>query len=95
MTVPLDVSLTEGEWEAYLKWLSFTLNKRTFILELGEDILHPNVIRWPFERTAGINEKAYLCRINKKLPQITEELAQKAAGFRLDSVELFADWPVE
>lgn len=93
MTAPLDVSFTEEEWETYLRWLSFTLNKRTLLLELGEGILHPNIIRWPFERTAGLNEKAYLYRINRKLPQITEELAGRAAAIRLDSVEFFSACP--
>jgi len=90
MTAPLDVSFTEEEWETYLRWLSFTLNKRTLLLELGEDLLHPNMIRWPFERAAGLNEKAYLYRINQKLPQITEELAGRAVAVRLDSVEFFS-----
>ena len=90
MTAPLDVSFTDEEWETYLRWLSFTLNKRTLLVELGEDLLHPNMIRWPFERAAGLNEKAYLYRINQKLPQITEELAGRAVAVRLDSVEFFS-----
>ena len=60
MAAPLDVSLTEEQWDAYMKWLSFTLNRNTLLLELGEDFSHPSLIRFPFEKTAMLNQKAFL-----------------------------------
>lgn len=89
---PLDVSLTEEEWDRYTLWLSRTLNRKLVLVELGEGFAHPSLIRWPFERTAWINQKAYLFRIHKTLYQITDELTGKAVGIHADSVEFLADW---
>lgn len=90
MAAPLDVSCTEKEWDAYMLWLSCTLNRETVILELGEGFRNPDVIRWPFEKTAMINQKAYLYRIHKKFYQIPDELKEKAAAVACSSVEFFA-----
>lgn len=87
MTAPLDVSLTEEQWDAYMKWLSFTLNRNTVILELGEDFSHPSLIRWPFEKTAALNRKAYMYRVHEKFYQITDELREKAVSAAVDSVK--------
>lgn len=95
MAAPLDVSLTEEEWDGYMKWLAGTLNKKTVLLELGEGFEHPSLIRWPFEKTASLNNKAYLYRVHKKFYQITDELKEKAAAVKADSVEFMADWEKE
>lgn len=87
MTAPLDVSLTEEQWDAYMQWLSLTLNRNTVILELGEDFSHPGVIRWPFERTAALNQKAYMYRVHKRLYQTAGELKEKAQAVACDSVK--------
>lgn len=87
---PLDVSLTEEEWNRYTEWLSRTLNRKLMILELGEGFQHPSVIRWPFEKTAMINQKAYLYRIHKTLYQITDEICEKATAVKADSAVFFA-----
>lgn len=50
MVTPLDVSLTEEQWNGYTGWLAGTLNRTTVLLELGEGFAHPSLIRWPFER---------------------------------------------
>ena len=83
---PLDVSLTEEQWNGYTGWLAGTLNRTTVLLELGEGFGHPSLIRWPFERTAAINRKARLYRVHKTFYQITEELKEKAAAVKADSV---------
>ena len=75
--------LEEGylpQWEKYTKWLSCTLNRRLCILELGVGFAYPQVIRFPFEKTAFFNKKATLVRINSKFPQLTEELSQKGVS---------------
>ena len=73
--------LEEGylpSWERYRTWLSCTLNKKLCILELGVGFQYPSVIRWPFEKTAFLNQKASFVRVNSKFFQISEELKGKA-----------------
>ena len=74
------------QWNGYTGWLAGTLNRTTVLLELGEGFAHPSLIRWPFERTAAINRKARLYRVHKTFYQITEELKEKAAAVKADSV---------
>ena len=62
MAVPHSVSFTEEAWKHYTLWLSCTLNRNTVLLELGENYKDPSLIRWPFEKTAMLNNKAYLFR---------------------------------
>ncbi|MBQ7795267.1 MAG: hypothetical protein IJ374_01715 [Lachnospiraceae bacterium] len=89
---PLDVSLTEEQWNNYMNWLARTLNRRLVILELGEGFMQPTIIRWPFEKTAAINNKAHLYRVHKTFYQISDEIKEKATAVKGDSVALFADW---
>lgn len=75
------------DWSRYTKWLQGTLNRRLFILELGVDLTFPSVIRWPFEKVAFFNEKAFFCRVNEKLYQMTEELASKGVGISQNTID--------
>lgn len=75
------------QWEAYTRWLQRTVNRPLFLLELGEGFDTPTVIRWPFEKIAYINQKAVFVRVNKSLPQMTEELKERAFSLREDSME--------
>lgn len=92
--VPFDEALTEEEWNHYTDWLSRTLNRKLVILELGEGFMQPTVIRWPFEKTAAINQKARLYRVHKTFYQISDEIKEKAVAVKADSVEFFAEWSV-
>lgn len=85
--VPFDVSFTEEQWNCYKEWLGHTLNKKFLLLELGEGFSNPNVIRWPFEKMAALNQKACLFRVHSRLYQITDELAGKAFGIEENSVD--------
>lgn len=87
---PLDVSLTEEQWNGYTDWLSRTLNKKLVILELGEGFMHPSIMRWPFEKTVAINNKAYMFRVHKTFYQISDEIKEKATAVKADSVEFVA-----
>jgi hypothetical protein len=78
-----------ADWERYKKWLSGTLNKKLLLLDLGTDFFEPQLIRWAFERTAMLNQKAYLIRIHETLANIPEELTGKAASFSVNSRKLF------
>ena len=75
------------QWESYTKWLQGTLNRRLAVLELGVSLRHPSVIRWPFEKVVFFHRQAFLIRVNEKLYQLTEELAQKGCGIPQNTIE--------
>lgn len=74
------------QWKNYTSWLTKTLNQRLLILELGVGFQTPTVIRWPFEKTAFLNKKAYMYRIHEQFSQISSELKGKAEGISENSV---------
>lgn len=78
------------QWKLYMKWLEGTLHHKLFILELGVGMKFPSVVRWPFERTAFLNQKAFLCRVNENLYHLTPETAQKGCGISEDAVDWIA-----
>lgn len=78
------------QWELYTKWLQGTLHHNLLILELGVGMKFPTVIRWPFEKTAYLNQKAYLCRVNEHLYYLPPELVQRGCGISEDAVEWIA-----
>lgn len=78
-----------GQWEKYKKWLTCTLNRKLVILELGVGFQFPQVVRWPFEKTAFYNQKSTLVRVNSKFPQLTAELSQRGVSIPESPVELF------
>lgn len=75
-----------SQWEVYTAWMQKTLNKKVCILELGEGLKYPTVIRWPFEKIAFLNQKAVLIRIHSKLYQLTEELKERAYSIPSDPI---------
>lgn len=79
------------QWKLYTKWLQGTLNRRLFVLELGVGMGFPSVVRWPFEKVVFFNQKAFLCRVNEKLYQLTEELAGKGCGISQNAI----DWSLQ
>ena len=83
---PYDESGYLKQWENYTRWLQRTINRKIFILELGEGFETPTVIRWPFEKIAYINQKACFARVNAKLPQISEEAKERAFSVKEDSI---------
>jgi len=88
-TIEAQPYIEEGylpQWNRYTRWLTGTLNKELVILELGAGFSKPGVIRFPFEKTAFFNQRAYLYRVNEKLPQITEELSGRATSVAEPSV---------
>ncbi len=74
-------------WANYTKWLQGTLNKKLFILELGEGFENPGLFRWPFEKMAFYNKKAAFVRVHKSLYQIGAELKGKGTAVPMDSKE--------
>lgn len=74
-------------WANYTKWLQNTLNKKIFILELGEGFETPSLFRWPFEKVAFYNEKATFVRVHRSLYQMGKELKEKGIAVKMDSKE--------
>lgn len=77
------------KWSDYMEWISHTLNKKISVLELGVDFKYPTVIRWPFEKIAFFNNKAFFIRINEKFEQVNEELSQKSLTIKKNSISFF------
>lgn len=67
-------------WDLYNKWLQGTLNKKLLIIEIGEGFNMPNLMRWPFERIAYLNNKAKIYRINEIFPQLDEKIGDKGVS---------------
>lgn len=74
-------------WEIYMKWLQGTLNRKLLLLELGVGMKYPSVVRWPFEKVAFFNQKAYFCRIHENLYQLTPELSGKGCGISRNAID--------
>lgn len=82
-TVAADNYLEAGylsQWNHYTRWLSCTLNRKLCILELGTGFSYPQVIRWPFEKTAYFNQKATLVRVSSQYPQLPAELGGRGVS---------------
>lgn len=74
-------------WNDYMKWLQGTVNRKVFLLELGVGMEYPTVIRFPFEKIAAYNQKAFLCRVHASLCQIGEPAADRGMPVRTDPVD--------
>lgn len=91
------------QWERYTKWLQGTLNRKLCVLELGAGMEYPSVIRFPFEKVAFFNQKAYLFRVHSRLYQLTEELKGRGRAVKEAPASFLAecgreraklaDWP--
>lgn len=81
----------EKQWDLYNKWLSATLNKKLMLIELGEGFLIPNLIRWPFEKVTFINQKSVLYRINGQLPQLPENISERAVAVSESSYDFLQE----
>ncbi len=79
------------KWELYKKWLQGTVNRKLVILELGVGLKYPSVIRWPFEKIAFFNEKAYFFRVHERLSQLTAELSGKGLSISKNPIDWLKD----
>jgi NAD-dependent SIR2 family protein deacetylase len=89
-TVAAEGYLEQGylpQWEKYRDFLQHTLNRKLVLLELGVGFSYPQVVRFPFEKTAYYNKKATLIRVHSKFPQLPEELAGKGIAVAMNPVE--------
>lgn len=89
ITAPVEEPDNQESWDKYLHWLSFTLNQKLCVLELGVGFAHPNLIRFPFEKTVYFNKKARYIRVSEKFPQLSAEIADRGEAVKEDPVTLF------
>ncbi len=86
VAIPLDKEVAEevGEkqWNEYTNWLQHTLNKDMLVLELGVGFDMPTLVRWPFEKIATLNNKAFLCRVNELFPQLPDDMGNKGISIK-------------
>lgn len=90
VTAPFCDDEEEGkkQWDFYNKWLSTTLNHNLLILELGEDFLKPNFMRWPFENVTFINKKSKMVRINNNIPNLPDNISDRGYAIKDNSVSI-------
>ena len=69
-------------WDKYMKWLMGTVGKKLLALEIDVTMMYPGVIRWAFEKTVNLNNKAKMIRINAELPQLPIELKDKGTAVK-------------
>lgn len=75
------------DWKRYTKWLQGTLNRRLCILELGVNLDHPMVIRFPFEKIGYYNQKALFVRVNGSLHYLTKELSERGISIAKNAID--------
>lgn len=83
--------ISDEHWEDYNRWLTFTLNQRLGILELGVGLKEPTLIRWPFEKITMINNKARMIRVHPSLYQATEEIREKCTSIKSDALSVLVE----
>lgn len=76
-----------AQWNVYTKWLQGTVNKRLCMIELGAGMAYPGIIRFPFEKMAYYNRKAFLYRVHPHLYQLGEEIGERGLGIAKDPVD--------
>lgn len=81
----------EENWNDYMKWLSFTLNRHLLVVELGAGFANPMVIRFPFEKTVFLNQKSKMYRVHPVLPQVTAEIAERGTAIQEDPLSLLTE----
>lgn len=75
------------QWNVYTKWLQGTVNRKLCMLELGVGMSYPGIIRFPFEKMAYYNQKAFLYRVHPRLYQLGEEIADRSRGIAENPVD--------
>ena len=75
------------QWKTYLAWLQGTINHNVCVIEFGEGLRFPTVIRMPFEKIALYNLKSRFYRINEKLYQINHDAAQRSTAVQCNALE--------
>ena len=74
-------------WKEYTKWLQGTVNRELCVFELGVGMEYPTIIRFPFEKIALYNQKAFIYRIHPVLYQLGEGIGDRGRSIQEDPVD--------
>lgn len=91
VAAPLLFPEEEENWNDYMQWLGFTLNRHLLVLELGVGFANPMLIRFPFEKTVFLNQKSKMYRVHPVLPQVTAEIGERGTAVQADPLLMFAE----
>lgn len=81
----------EQNWQDYMRWLSFTLNRQLLVVELGSGFANPMLIRFPFEKTVFLNQKSKMYRVHPVYPHVTAEIGERGTAIAADPLDLFLE----
>lgn len=87
IAIPMFDLEDDSRWNDYLKWIQNTINKSILILEVGVGFMNPEIIRFPFEKIAMYNNKAFFVRVNSNFYQLAEEIAMKGESVKCNGNE--------
>lgn len=76
----------QDQWKNYMNWLQKTINHSICVLELGEGLRFPTVIRFPFEKVAIYNLKSKFYRVNEKLYQINHDASERSVSVKCNAL---------
>mgnify|MGYP003591931664 CR=1 FL=1 len=78
-------------WKGYMEWLRDTVNHSICVIELGEGLRFPTVIRNPFEKIIAYNLKSRFYRVNETLFQISSTIAERSCEIRCNALDFMSD----
>ena len=81
-----------SQWKKYLEWLQKTVNHSICIIEIGESLRFPTVVRIPFEKTAMYNLKSRFYRINENFYQINDDAAERSVPVGCNALEFMYEF---
>lgn len=89
ITAPLVDPEGHESWEKISSLAVIHLEPEALCTELGVGFAHPQLVRFPFEKTAYFNKKSRYIRVSGKFPQLSEEIADRGTSVKEDPVKLF------
>ena len=81
-----------ARWKNYMEWLMGTVNHSICIIELGEGIRFPSVIREPFEKMVIFNLKSKFYRINEKLYQVSDGISERSSTVACSALKFMSTY---
>lgn len=90
-TRPPEYPDQEKQWNSYLNWLGSAPSKKACLMLLGVGIMQPQLIRWPFEKTAKIAQKSHLITVHHSLAFLPEGLDGRGTAVRENAADFAAE----
>ncbi len=86
-----ELDMNSDEVKEYNKFIMFLMGKECVILELGVGFYYPEAVRFPFEKITQYNNKAYFVRVNDSIPQIPEDIVERACSVYENAVDFIRE----